>query len=66
MAKIGRNDLCPCKSGLKYKKCHGDPVKTQQAKSVPEFNKLVKDERNRMIGREIKKKYDEVSKNFRR
>ena len=19
--KIGRNDLCPCKSGLKYKKC---------------------------------------------
>lgn len=22
-AKIGRNDLCPCGSGLKYKKCHG-------------------------------------------
>lgn len=21
--KIGRNDLCPCGSGLKYKKCHG-------------------------------------------
>jgi hypothetical protein len=21
--KIGRNDLCPCKSGLKYKKCCG-------------------------------------------
>lgn len=21
--KIGRNDPCPCKSGLKYKKCHG-------------------------------------------
>ena len=20
---IGRNDLCPCGSGLKYKKCHG-------------------------------------------
>lgn len=23
MIKIGRNDLCPCKSGKKYKKCHG-------------------------------------------
>ncbi|MDR3238896.1 MAG: SEC-C domain-containing protein, partial [Clostridiales bacterium] len=22
-AKIGRNDLCPCGSGLKYKMCHG-------------------------------------------
>jgi HEAT repeat protein len=22
-AKIGRNDLCPCGSGKKYKKCHG-------------------------------------------
>jgi preprotein translocase subunit SecA len=21
--KIGRNDPCPCKSGKKYKKCHG-------------------------------------------
>ena len=21
MAKIGRNDLCPCDSGKKYKKC---------------------------------------------
>jgi uncharacterized protein YchJ len=21
--KIGRNDPCPCKSGQKYKKCHG-------------------------------------------
>lgn len=23
----GRNEPCPCRSGLKYKKCHGDPVK---------------------------------------
>lgn len=22
--KIGRNDRCPCGSGLKYKKCHGN------------------------------------------
>ena len=21
--KVGRNDLCPCGSGLKFKKCHG-------------------------------------------
>lgn len=21
--KVGRNELCPCESGLKYKKCHG-------------------------------------------
>lgn len=25
MPKIGRNDPCPCGSGLKYKKCHGRP-----------------------------------------
>lgn len=23
--KVGRNDPCPCGSGLKYKKCHGQP-----------------------------------------
>ncbi|MEC7835723.1 MAG: SEC-C metal-binding domain-containing protein [Chloroflexota bacterium] len=22
-SKIGRNDKCPCGSGVKYKKCHG-------------------------------------------
>ena len=21
--RVGRNDLCPCRSGLKYKRCHG-------------------------------------------
>ena len=21
--KVGRNEMCPCKSGLKYKQCHG-------------------------------------------
>jgi preprotein translocase subunit SecA len=24
-ARVGRNDLCPCGSGRKYKRCHGDP-----------------------------------------
>jgi len=22
-SKVGRNDPCPCGSGIKYKKCHG-------------------------------------------
>jgi preprotein translocase subunit SecA len=25
-AKVGRNELCPCGSGKKYKKCHGAPA----------------------------------------
>ena len=24
-AHVGRNDPCPCGSGRKYKRCHGDP-----------------------------------------
>ena len=28
-AKIGRNERCPCRSGLKYKHCHGLPAVTQ-------------------------------------
>lgn len=32
--KIGRNDPCPCKSGLKLKKCHGDVVLQQIAKEA--------------------------------
>jgi hypothetical protein len=24
-ANVGRNDICPCGSGKKYKRCHGDP-----------------------------------------
>jgi len=23
LKKIGRNEKCPCKSGIKFKKCHG-------------------------------------------
>ena len=26
LVKVGRNDRCPCGSGLKYKHCHGLPV----------------------------------------
>jgi hypothetical protein len=28
MADVGRNDLCPCGSRLKYKKCHGSILKS--------------------------------------
>ncbi len=28
--KVGRNERCPCGSGKKYKKCHGDPAKPQR------------------------------------
>ena len=35
MAKIGRNQPCPCGSGLKYKKCHGSY--TNQAAPRPAF-----------------------------
>lgn len=35
--KVGRNDLCPCGSGQKYKRCHGKdgPEPTVSASSAP-------------------------------
>ncbi len=30
-AKVGRNDPCPCGSGKKYKRCHGDPQRAVAA-----------------------------------
>lgn len=30
-AKLGRNDPCPCGSGKKFKKCHGDTTKKVEA-----------------------------------
>jgi preprotein translocase subunit SecA len=26
-AGVGRNQLCPCGSGRKFKRCHGDPAR---------------------------------------
>ena len=36
MAKTGRNDLCPCGSGKKYKKCHeaGERGSTSQGRML--------------------------------
>jgi hypothetical protein len=31
MNKVGRNDLCPCGSGKKFKRCHGNPANVQKA-----------------------------------
>ena len=39
MAKIGRNDPCPCGSGKKYKRCHGSP--TQQDNFALQINEAV-------------------------
>ena len=30
----GRNEMCPCGSGLKVKRCHGDPVLKQAAARI--------------------------------
>jgi SEC-C motif len=43
--KIGRNDLCPCGGGKKFKKCHGSPsavshVLTQDRSSILPSHKL--------------------------
>jgi len=34
--KIGRNELCPCGSKIKFKKCHGKPkgVKSDGSQSI--------------------------------
>ncbi len=33
-AKQRRNDFCSCESGLKFKKCHGDPQKLKIVKHI--------------------------------
>jgi hypothetical protein len=44
MAKIGRNERCPCGSGLKYKKCHasaGGPPAGQAATAMPNLQHIL-------------------------
>lgn len=53
----GRNDLCPCGSGLKYKKCHGDIVKIQLCQQAA--FKLMQE----LIAEEVSKKESEVVNN---
>ena len=47
--KIGRNDLCSCGSGLKFKWCHGDEVKKMLC------NQVVNEYMARLIFQEQKK-----------
>ena len=35
MAKLGRNDSCPCGSGKKFKKCCYDKIRSEQAVAAP-------------------------------
>lgn len=37
-AKVGRNDPCPCGSGIKYKKCHGGWSATRGEKEPAQLN----------------------------
>ena len=48
MAKIGRNEACPCGSGKKYKKCHLDAPKVPP----PEFVREMMLDTQRRIERE--------------
>jgi hypothetical protein len=38
MSKIGRNAPCPCGSGKKYKKCHGDPLRAPSRPSSQQID----------------------------
>jgi hypothetical protein len=37
MAKIGRNDLCACGSGKKFKRCHGGKTGTDRTSKILMF-----------------------------
>jgi hypothetical protein len=42
MAKIGRNELCPCGSGKKFKKCHGSLNPQQGQAPIPAMTRTPK------------------------
>jgi hypothetical protein len=41
MGNIGRNSLCPCGSGKKYKRCHGS-LDTQEAAKAAEIDRIIR------------------------
>lgn len=45
----GRNEPCPCKSGLKYKHCHGDALKQEVCNRVAneKMVQLIREEQRR-------------------
>ena len=59
-----RNDPCPCKSGLKYKHCHGDIVKQQTCTRIAN-EKMVELIQAEISKREARKQQEqEISKTF--
>jgi hypothetical protein len=56
--KIGRNDPCPCGSGLKYKKCHGMKKSQFKSETVDQklFEGLPQHVQQEIIQRELKDK----------
>lgn len=48
--KPGRNEPCPCKSGLKFKYCHGDALKKEVC------NQVANEKMVRLIREEQRKK----------
>lgn len=55
---VGRNEPCPCKSGLKFKHCHGDALKQEVCNRVAN-EKMV------WLIREEQKKRGLVLKNYK-
>ncbi len=64
MTNRNRNELCPCDSGLKQKKCHFDPAKIQLAKKAytDKLNELVQEEIDKKYVELVKRKQDEENK----
>lgn len=64
MPETGRNELCPCGSGLKYKRCHGDELKKEICYTAA--NDAMKETMTELINVELQKKnkneYDELTK----
>ena len=54
-----RNEPCPCGSGLKYKYCHGDSIKTMICNRVANEKMvfLIRDEKIKIKGLFYRKQY---------
>lgn len=57
----GRNERCECGSGLKFKKCHGDPVKLQ--KCMAAAREAANQEMTHLIYEETKHEKSTVQQN---
>jgi len=62
--KPGRNEPCPCGSGLKYKKCHGDSLKQALCNRVAneKMVALIELEKEKQENQKVKEEYDKRKK----